>query len=343
MSMLAQGSVASDLRASVETVIRMETDISFEQCPGFIVGIIDNTASYAFSFGTASPWSTDTLTVTDVFELGSVTKPMVATLVALLAESGELSLERPVNQLIPEAYRNQSLDDLTLRDLLIHRSGLPRYPTMFGDHQKNPRDPYASFSKDQLLTFFRDYKVTERDFMYSHVNYALIEVILEEQLGIPFERLMKENLLCPLGMDSSGVYEHGGLTAGFDLGGKLVTPWTFQAFAGSEGARSSADDMLKFLRFSLASPPPGVLKNYSETTLDKSIHMALGWYIVEQRKSPDIYAHSGYTSGHYCFAGIVPDTQTGVVILANSSTGVEDLGFEILRLINFNWKRKSNG
>jgi hypothetical protein len=55
-------------------------------------------------------------------------------------------------------------------------------------------------------------------------------------------------------------------------------------------------------------------------------------------KDKKIGIHTGRTSGHSCFMGMVKETNTAVVIFSNSWMGTGDLGLQILRMINQNWK-----
>lgn len=309
--------------------------------PGFVVGVIDEALEHYLSFGTRGPRSSDTLNAGDVFELGSLTKPMVATLMAVLDKENEIDLRRPVNAYLPQHARNHALKDLSVLEVLTHFSGLPKYPARFGDYQKDPDDPYGSMTRKQLMQFYRTFDPgLSSGFIYSHVNYALVEVLLEHHLSRTLEELLEEHLFNPLEMTASGINDHDPLAEGFDFSTRMAKPWSFAAFAGSEGIRSSLYDVMRFLRYSLEEAPESVVTAYGTTGYEEGIDMALGWYIVDYR-SIRVFAHSGHTSGHYAFAAFSRDTQTAVAILANSAVGVEDLGFLIMRLINYNWKRKS--
>jgi hypothetical protein len=75
-------------------------------------------------------------------------------------------------------------------------------------------------------------------------------------------------------------------------------------------------------------------------TDDKKLEIAPGWYRFLPKKDFPVYVHTGRTSGHSAMIAFSRETKTGVVVLANSSAGTDDLGLLILRMINRQWRRK---
>ena len=79
-------------------------------------------------------------------------------------------------------------------------------------------------------------------------------------------------------------------------------------------------------------------KGHFSSSFNAQLSVATGWHLINMNQF-NIVTHSGKTSGHSAFVGMVRETKTAVIVLANSSLGTEDLGMQILRMINFNWKR----
>lgn len=73
-------------------------------------------------------------------------------------------------------------------------------------------------------------------------------------------------------------------------------------------------------------------------SFNDQLSVSMGWHNINKNHF-NIVMHTGMTSGHSAFVGMVRETKTAVVIFANSSLGTQDLGLQILRLINYNWKR----
>lgn len=342
-----------DLKVEIERIILHDTDISLDDTPGFVIGIIDNDSTYFVEFGTKIKGEKIPLSNRDVFEVGSITKVLTASLVSVLEEEGLVSVTDKVNKYLPLDFQNPRMDDVSMLDLIHHTSGLPVRPYMFGTKEKDPQDPYAFFNKSDLLHFYTQFVPKNKgEFNYSHTNYALLEIILEYATGKSMDFLMKQYVLDPIGMDDSFVFfrekKIDVVTQGYDRAGRETEPWSFASFGGSEGLRTSAEDLVEFIKVNLGTIDhpysTSFEKNHSkevDTNFNEAIKMGRGWQIIDQRKRFDIITHNGKTNGHNAFVGFVKETNTGVVVLSNSNVGTRDLGFLILRMINFNWKRKA--
>lgn len=137
------------------------------------------------------------MTVDTVFDMASITKPMAtATSIMQLVERGKLRLGDKVASLIPEFAVNDK-DSITIRDLLIHQSGLlPDNP--LADYQDGP---------DEAMRRIYDLKLqapTGSKFIYSDVNYILLGEIVRRVSGKSVHEFSRENLFQPLGMAETG-------------------------------------------------------------------------------------------------------------------------------------------
>lgn len=140
------------------------------------------------------------------FRLGSITKQFTAMLIMQLVEKGKLKLDGKITDYLPD-YPKPTGDKVTLHHLLTHTSGIPGYtefPNFFRDVSRDPYPP-AAFVKtfaDSALLFEPGAK-----FSYSNSGYFLLGVIIEKVTGKPYEQVLAENILVPLGMKSTG-YDH---------------------------------------------------------------------------------------------------------------------------------------
>ena len=342
-----------DLKVEIERIILHDTDISLDETPGFIIGIVDQDSTYYVEFGSDEKGQKTTLDAGDIFETGSITKVMVSSLVSILAEEGKISYEDKINLYLPQDYQNPRMDDVTVQDLVQHTSGLPVRPYFFGMKEKDPQNPYGYYTKNELLRFYTSFVPKSKgSFNYAHTNYGLLEIILESATQTAFDKLMDDYLFGPMGMTNSFVFfkekKKDILTLGYDRAGRIVEPWTFASFGASEGLKSSASNLMKFMKINLGLVEHRYVDIFGrnhfkeiETNFNESILMGRGWQIIDQKKGYDIITHTGKTNGHNAFMAFVKETGTGVLILSNSSIGTRDLGFLILRMINFNWKRKA--
>ena len=342
-----------DLKVEIERIILHDTDISLDDTPGFIIGIADQDSTYFVEFGAKTKGENDKLGVKDIFEVGSVTKVFTSSLVSVLVQNGIMNYEDKINDYLALPLQNPRMDDVSILNLLQHTSGLPVRPYRFGTKEKDAQNPYAFYEKSDILDFYTTFVPKNiGEFNYSHTNYGLLEIILEKATGKAYDLLVEEYLINPMELDNSFVFfkerKEDVVTPGYDRAGRLVDPWSFASFGGSEGLRTSTEDLMKFMKINLGlidHPYTSLFEqNHSkevDTNFNESIKCGRGWQIIDQRKRYDIITHTGKTNGHSAFMAFVKETGTGVVILSNSNIGTRDLGFLVLRMINFNWKRKA--
>lgn len=340
------------VRLQVDRIIRHDTEISLDRTPGFVVGIIDQDTTFVVDFGSGIKGGKVPLTDTTLFELGSITKVLSATLLTQLVEVGIIDPAASLNTYMPAESRNPRLDHLTVIDLMLHTAGLPKRPKDFGMKGSIAVDPYRYYSKSDLLEFYSEFIPPKKPkHNYSHTGYGLLEVVIENASGQAYEDVLREYLLEPIGMSSTFISypeDKDIVTPGYTFSGREADPWHFNSFAASEGCKSNLRDLLRFMQSTMDKQGPwySALLPYLDTDirsdLGRKTFAGPGWHIVKTRKWYDILTHSGVTSGHHSYVSIVPETRTGVVILSNSAVGTEDLSFLILRMINYNWDRKSN-
>lgn len=341
------------LRVEIEKIIQFDTDIKYTEIPGFIIGVVDEDSTYIMSFGTRLN-SKDSLTEDDIFELGSISKSFTSTLINILAKNKTLRLDDKVNDYLDEPSKNPRMKWLTIEDLVNHTSGLPKRPLGFGLKEIDVQNPYQNFTREDLLKFYAYYVPEVKDrsvFEYSHTNYALLEVIIEKVTNMTFEDNIRNQIFNPLGMNNSLVdyYEKklNLLTPGMDRSGEAVKPWTFRSFTASEGIKSTMHDMLTYMRSLIdekqTNNPSFELNDVNrkgKKSFSNDIMVQDGWQLLKVNKKITAHINSGSTSGHSAFMALVKDTHTGVIILSNSAFGTGDLPLLILRMVNYNWKRK---
>ena len=103
-----------------------------------------------------------------------------------MAQRGEVRLEDPIAKYVPSTAKIPQRDgrQITLVDLATHASGLPRMPANF--NPKDPANPYANYTEDQLYTFLSSYELP-RDigvkFVYSNLGFGLLGLGLARRNG----------------------------------------------------------------------------------------------------------------------------------------------------------------
>jgi CubicO group peptidase (beta-lactamase class C family) len=300
-----------------------------------VFGVVDGDKGEVFAFGTPDDGKApdgDT-----VYEIGSITKTFTATLLARAAISGRVTLDTPVAQLLP-GFKIPSRDgkDITLEALGTQHSGLPRLPSNLAP--KDSADPYADYSAAKLKAFLARYALP-RDpgaaYEYSNLGFGLLGYALAEMEHTTYETLASDAIFKPLGMTTTGTAMTDAMRAhlapGHDDTGKAAKNWEFAALAGAGAIRSTANDMVRYLKANMgiaASPLADAMKLAQQPRRDmaKGIRIGLAWMTTGK----GVVWHSGGTGGYRSFAGFTADRRRGVVVLTNTAYDVDDLGLATL-------------
>ncbi len=134
-----------------------------------------------------------------LYQIASCSKAFTATAAAVLATEGKLDFDTPVIEYMPDFRLNDryATENLTVRDLLSHRSGLPRHEyAWYG----------TGFGRQELMGHLKDLPLTapiRYTFQYSNFNYLIVGCLIERISGMEFEEFLTEKLLKPIGMNRS--------------------------------------------------------------------------------------------------------------------------------------------
>jgi CubicO group peptidase (beta-lactamase class C family) len=342
-----------ELKTEIDKIIAFDTEIDFKKTPGFIISVIDGDSVSFFSYGTREKQRNILPEKTDVFEIGSVTQILTAMLVGNMAVAGSIAWTDKVNQFLPEEYRNPRLDTLTLFHLVNHKTVFPERPPAIDKIQADFKSPYQYYSGENLLAFYRDFISTSQKNGTSFINYGLLEIILTRATNKSFEDLIKEYIAIPFALRhifaDFGEQRESILIPGYTFSSTLSEPWQFASFRASEGLKTSISDLAACIYNNMKS-----VFQYDERSITGKItsehkrarplftgHNWMGWNVKQIEKNT-ILSQTGLTSGHSSFICMVPETETAVIILSNSAYGTRDLGLQILRMINYNWKREGH-
>jgi CubicO group peptidase (beta-lactamase class C family) len=228
-------------------------------------------------------------------QLASVSKPLTAIGVMLLAEKGLLSYNDDIKKWFP-ALRYKGI---TVRHLLQHTSGLADYINdnhLFIKYNKGKNNVWTN---TDLLNVLVKQKIslrftTGKKFSYSNTGYALLALIIEKVSHKPFPEYMKQNVFIPAGMKSTFVYEKS-----MDSEIEQIRHDYREGIMGAKGIFSTVDDMLqldqalyteKLLKKStLDSAYQGGLTDKQE-----SFEYGYGWRMRTSQTGERIIYHRGF-------------------------------------------------
>jgi CubicO group peptidase (beta-lactamase class C family) len=311
---------------------------------GVTIGVVAKGKRKIFSYGSVKPDS--------VFEIGSITKVFTGLLLAQMVQQKKVRFDEPVRALLPAGTvaAPASGPEITLLDLSVQRSGLPRLP----DNMK-PADltnPYADYDAKALYTFMAAHGVAmpaKPVFGYSNLGVGLLGQALAVRARTTYEALVRKQITEPLGMRDTAIKLSPALTKRFVAGhGANNAPqraWDLDALAGAGALRSTVPDMLTFLEAQLhpervkgrtpeAKTLPAAIAASHEIRgeVGPGMHIALNWLRVDETGS---YWHNGATGGYSSFAVFNPAKDFAVIVLCNRSIGegtlADDIGKHIVQ------------
>ena len=320
----------------------LETHIDNGLAVGMVVGIVDGERQQIISLGRVAKPNGAAINANSIFEIGSISKTFTGLLLAEMVQKGLVKLDDAAVKYLPKNVEmpTRGGKQITLLDLVTHRSGLPRLPDNMAPKDMN--NPYADYSFADLYDFLSSYKL-KRDIgaevEYSNLGMGLLGHILALQSGMNYQELVQQVILSPLGMDDSGIELNPEqllrFTTGHNVAGEAVAHWDLPVFAGAGALRSTANDMMLYLAANM---------NLSDAPLTKAMQMShemrnefgtpqmqigLAWLtkIVGDEK---ITWHNGGTGGYRSFIGFDQQTRRGVFVLSNSQDDVDAIGWAIL-------------
>lgn len=302
------------------------------ETPGIVLGVLeaDGTAR-AVGYGSAGPEARPP-GPRSVFEIGSLTMTFTATVLADMVARGEVGLEDPVAKYLPDHVTVPSLGgyEITLGDLATHRSGLP----------PGPPGPYADVTVDDLYDLVAGSELERpgRRYAFSHLGYALLGHALARAVGTSYHDLLRERVLDPLGMDMTGYTLEGEaaewMAQGHADGAVVSHSFVTEAMQGATGLRSSAQDMLRFLRANVGPSDTELARAMRQAREirvergreDEAIGFGFSWrtYAVAPQRS--VVAHGGGAGGFTSLITFDPEKGIGTVVLANTRAFNDRIG-----------------
>jgi D-alanyl-D-alanine-carboxypeptidase/D-alanyl-D-alanine-endopeptidase len=326
-----------EVRALLENRI-----VTAKKAVGIAVGIIDEKGQRVIGAGKLSDAHPQPPDGDTVFEIGSITKTFTAILLADMVLRGEVKLDDPASKYLPEAVTLPAYNGrvITLLDLTTQTSALPRLPTNM--KPADPENPYADYSVDQLYTFLSSLTLTRapgEKYEYSNLGVGLLGHILSRRAGKTYEELVTERILKPLKMTRTSITlsaaQKANFAPGYDPALAPSKNWDLPTLAGAGALRSTVNDMLKFLSANMGLTDTPLRKAMAMThavqkpTGTPDLDIGMGWHIFNKYNVPVIW-HNGGTGGYRSWAGFAESKKSAVVVLCNTSFGVDDLALHFL-------------
>ncbi len=300
-----------------------------------------DTVLYAKGYGHFT-WSMSTARpdpATTLWDIASISKIVTASAAAVLVQRGELDLDAPVMRYLPE-FRGIEKDQVTVRMLLDHTSGLPAYDALYRGN------PTLSAARTKLLALplAREPGVTP---LYSDLNAMLAAMVVEEAGGARFAEITRREVFAPLGMQTTlwrpPVSDMTRTVPTSRVKGRSVSGVVndenariLGGVAGHAGVFSTGRDLARFAQSWLAALSSPQTSSWLNATIAERFALrgaasgtrALGWDTPTLRPDdggPSLYGRcaTSTTLGHTGWTGTViwidPAADLFVVFLTNRS------------------------
>lgn len=311
--------------------------------PGAAVAVIDHGAVvWSSGYGVADRTTGTPVGPDTVFEVGSISKTVTAWGVLRLADEGRINLDAPVGPYLtgwqPPASRFDPRG-VTVRRLLSHTAGLS-VQGYAGSPAGTPLPTLQQALAGEGAPPVRLIDAPGSRFHYSGGGYAVLQLLVEEVSGQPFADYMRDNVLLPLGMTSSGYALTPDLAAHaavpYSVGAHRVATRVFTE-QGAEGLYTTANDFARFLAAETAGGrgvlAPGTVALSRQPAANTAYAGALGrrstyglGVFLESVAGTALAYHPGVVKGWAGMYALQPDRGAGVVVLTNSDTGVQVSG-----------------
>ncbi|HTG39022.1 serine hydrolase [Sphingomonas sp.] len=339
--------------------------------PGLAIAVVEKgRTTLARGWGVRRLGSSQPVDADTIFPTGSTGKAFTVAALATLVDAGKIGWDDPVIDHLPwfRMYDPWVTREITIRDLLVHRSGLGLGQ---GDLLFVPRSNLSRREAVRRLRFLKPATSFRSGYAYDNVLYMVAGQLIEEVTGQRWEDYVRTAVLAPAGMartttesvtrfaTPNRAQPHARLNGGLRGAGDQIVLDERDELAASAapagGLSSSANDLAKWLSLQLAQGRlPGGERLFSAAThaetwqpqviqpispLPASLALAqpayslyaLGWDVEDYRGARIVW-HGGAVFGFKAAVVLIPDRDVGFAITINSEDGelVRGLMHELL-------------
>ena len=311
--------------------------------PGAAVAIVRNDSLiYAKGYGVREIGKPARVDEHTLFAIGSSSKAFTSAAVAMLVDSGKVSLDAPATAYLPgfQLYDNYATREITVRDLLSHRSGLARGELIW----------YGSDNdRDEILRRVRYLPPSwsfREQFGYQNIMYLAAGQVVAKVTGASWDDFIKRRIFQPLGMTSSntsisalqGVEDLATPHATVNDTVRAIPYRKIDNIAPAGAINSNAVDMAQWVRLQLGDGKFAGKQLISKRMTDEmhsaqtvikvdptwngmnpSAHLmayGLGWFLSDY-EGKYLVQHGGNIDGMTALVAMVPEEKFGIVILSN--------------------------
>ncbi|MCS0616657.1 serine hydrolase [Massilia kyonggiensis] len=360
-----------------DAATRLATDVErtmkLFDVPGIAIAIVkDGQVVATQGFGVRKLGAPDKVDAKTLFEVASNSKAFTAAALAMLVDEGKLAWDDPVTKHLPDfqMYDAYVTHEMTVRDLLTHRSGLGLGA---GDLLWWPT---TNFSTDEIihkLRYIRPATSFRSSYAYDNLLYIVAGKIIAAKSGKTWGETIRERILTPVGMTATttSLAESAGNPDVANAHSKIndriaaVKAMPVANAVGAVGINTNAEDIARWMNVLLAGGKVGTDANGKEIRLYSAKQAREMWTAQTPMRisEPDpklaatrpnflayglgfqlrdwqgrmLAMHSGALQGFYSKVVLVPEAKLGIAILTNAESGgsLNALQYQLLdRMLN---------
>lgn len=297
--------------------------------PGLAIGLVaKDTILYAAGYGIKSIKNPDMVTENTIFHTASVSKLFTAQAIMMLVKNEKISLNEKLLDIVPELnYKDQRVEDITIRNLLNHTSGLPDVNNY---HWGNNNQSENSLEKYIFNLNLKLKSEPSTQYNYSNLGYNILGYIIERLTNTSFESYLKENILIECGMCNSDfryfkipdylkISPHSKHRITGKIYQRKTYPYTREQ-APSSTLNSSATElskwMISFMELLNTDSSDNDFAEMTEPSFSSYPYIGLGFQLSEIESKRAI-GHYGGDKGFRSYLLMIPEQKIGLILLAN--------------------------
>ncbi|MEO8449229.1 MAG: serine hydrolase [Gemmatimonadota bacterium] len=311
--------------------------------PGMAVGVIkDGKVVLAKGYGYRDVETKLPVTERTLMAIGSNTKSFTVTVLGMLADEGKLSWDKPVRTYLPDfqLFDPIATQEMTARDLVTHRSGLPRHDNLWYGRGFTRKELY-----DRLRYLQPSYSFRSR-YQYQNLMFMTAGYLAEQLTGRSWDDLIRDRIFTPLGMTRAvtsvnAMPKADDFAYAYGWRDKTITKLPYRnidAIGPAGSIDASVEDMLKYVQFRLDKGVAGGKRLLSEAMEQQmqSPQMVTGGQVMYDETGYTDYGmglgigsyqghvtvgHGGGIDGFISAINWMPFQKIGIVVLTNQGDG----------------------
>jgi len=266
----------------------------------------------------------------DIFQLASVSKQFTAVSILMLYEKGLLKLDDKVTRFYPDF----PYEEVTIRQLLNHTSGLPQY-FWLAEHEWDKELPPANADMMQMIA---DYKLMQyfkagSRFNYSNTGYFVLASLVEKISGKSYKEFVESNIFKPLQMNDSFVYRYrfDNMAENQLYGYRIYRGWRHlkiggnvnDGITGDKNIYSTTEDLFRWITALnsgklISKETLNLMYTKGKTKYNKEVPYGFGFRIDDKEEEMMIY-HNGKWNGFSTSIRQFPESDLLIITLEHSS------------------------